>query len=252
MTLRPSACPPRGSCSPSLPQRPCPCSTHHCATLEHTQHTTSAPPLAVEHPEPPSVCSVPQPVTATPPSSLTALPTRPVGALTTQSAHHQAASGAYMPAPRPPSHDAPSPPTPLPPTSRHPPSRIPSSHHPPHSRDRSRHAHRRHDDDDEGDRIGPYSIAEEIGRGSFATVYRGERQVRALLRASLVPIPPRQITCMATVTSPLALASPTRELRTALTHRPTHLLPLGHARRRGHQVGHQEQAHDKAAREPRE
>lgn len=31
--------------------------------------------------------------------------------------------------------------------------------------------------DDEEDRIGPYLIGEEIGRGSFATVYRGERHV---------------------------------------------------------------------------
>ncbi|GAA6004273.1 serine/threonine protein kinase ATG1 [Rhodotorula paludigena] len=34
-------------------------------------------------------------------------------------------------------------------------------------------AHHHHDDDE--DRIGPYTIADEIGRGSFATVYRGER-----------------------------------------------------------------------------
>jgi serine/threonine-protein kinase ULK/ATG1 len=31
--------------------------------------------------------------------------------------------------------------------------------------------------DDDEDRIGPYLIGEEIGRGSFATVFRGERYV---------------------------------------------------------------------------
>lgn len=35
----------------------------------------------------------------------------------------------------------------------------------------------RRSQDDEEDRIGPYLIGEEIGRGSFATVYRGERHV---------------------------------------------------------------------------
>ena len=29
-----------------------------------------------------------------------------------------------------------------------------------------------------GDRIGPYEVREEIGRGSFAIVYRGENLVR--------------------------------------------------------------------------
>lgn len=31
---------------------------------------------------------------------------------------------------------------------------------------------------DEEDRIGPYLIRDEVGRGSFATVFRGERCVR--------------------------------------------------------------------------
>lgn len=48
----------------------------------------------------------------------------------------------------------------------------------------TRHGHsgggrKSHVEDDE-DRIGPYLIGEEIGRGSFATVYRGERYVRIL------------------------------------------------------------------------
>ncbi|KPV77787.1 uncharacterized protein RHOBADRAFT_11811, partial [Rhodotorula graminis WP1] len=89
-----------------------------------------------------------------------------------------------MPAPRPPTHD------PLhrsPTSSRHPSSRTPSTTH---QRDhRGRHAH---PDDDDGDRIGPYAIAEEIGRGSFATVYRGERQdtrgavaIKSVIRSKL-------------------------------------------------------------------
>lgn len=32
-------------------------------------------------------------------------------------------------------------------------------------------------------RVGSYVIREEIGRGSFATVYRGEKTVRSMLRA---------------------------------------------------------------------
>ncbi|GAA5844785.1 hypothetical protein JCM9279_002919 [Rhodotorula babjevae] len=88
-----------------------------------------------------------------------------------------------MPAPRP--HDHLSRPSPT--SSRHPSSRTPSTTH---QRDhRGRHAH--HDDDDD-DRIGPYAIAEEIGRGSFATVYRGERQdtrgavaIKSVIRSKL-------------------------------------------------------------------
>ncbi|GAA5971085.1 hypothetical protein JCM11641_004139 [Rhodosporidiobolus odoratus] len=47
-------------------------------------------------------------------------------------------------------------------------------------------AGRGHAQDDE-DRIGPYLIAEEIGRGSFATVYRGERYVSWII-SGLIPI----------------------------------------------------------------
>ncbi|BGP25284.1 Serine/threonine-protein kinase [Rhodotorula toruloides] len=53
-----------------------------------------------------------------------------------------------------------------------------------------RHATRR--DADDQDRIGPYLIEEEIGRGSFATVYRGERQdthapvaIKSVIRSKL-------------------------------------------------------------------
>jgi serine/threonine-protein kinase ULK/ATG1 len=53
----------------------------------------------------------------------------------------------------------------------------------------TRHGHagggrKSHVEDDE-DRIGPYLIGEEIGRGSFATVYKGERYVRSLTRLDL-------------------------------------------------------------------
>ncbi|KAL7342541.1 Serine/threonine-protein kinase ATG1 [Rhodotorula toruloides] len=86
-----------------------------------------------------------------------------------------------MPAPR--STDTPS-------------SHRPHIHHDPPTPQHRTHGHaRRHatrrDADDE-DRIGPYLIAEEIGRGSFATVYRGERQdthapvaIKSVIRSKL-------------------------------------------------------------------
>lgn len=52
----------------------------------------------------------------------------------------------------------------------------------------TRSSSRRSQAQDDEDRIGPYLIDEEIGRGSFATVYRGERFVR--LRTHLPPPPP--------------------------------------------------------------
>lgn len=40
---------------------------------------------------------------------------------------------------------------------------------------------------DEEDRIGPYLIGEEIGRGSFATVFKGARYVRPFLTPPRTP-----------------------------------------------------------------
>ncbi|BGP48851.1 Serine/threonine-protein kinase [Rhodotorula kratochvilovae] len=98
-----------------------------------------------------------------------------------------------MPASRPPAPPAPAPdplhrPAPVAPTSRH-----PSTHAPAHgAHHRAGAGTGRHAHDDDEDRIGPYAIAEEIGRGSFATVYRGERQgtraavaIKSVIRSKL-------------------------------------------------------------------
>ncbi|GAA5826533.1 hypothetical protein JCM3770_006373 [Rhodotorula araucariae] len=89
-----------------------------------------------------------------------------------------------MPASHPPSADPSHRPPPLAPTSRHPSSRAPAQG--------TRARTPRHARDDDEDRIGPYAIAEEIGRGSFATVYRGERQdtraavaIKSVIRSKL-------------------------------------------------------------------
>lgn len=151
--------------------------------LRAAPHPESAPPYrsaAPRSPSSPPTWASPRPLVVSQLSVARATALR-LAAAACEPAHqpqsaHTAQHRAYMPAPRP--HDPPSRPSPT--SSRHPSSRTPSTTH---QRDhRGRHAH--HDDDDD-DRIGPYAIAEEIGRGSFATVYRGERQVRARLLGAL-------------------------------------------------------------------
>lgn len=80
-----------------------------------------------------------------------------------------------------------------------------------------------HVEDDE-DRIGPYLIGEEIGRGSFATVFKGERYVRLIS-----PVP-----------------------ATSILHadrQKSHI--IGQWCCRSHQVSHSKQTYDETTRKPR-
>lgn len=95
---------------------------------------------------------------------------------------------------------------------------------------RSREGEEERDAEEGEDRIGPYRIGEEVGRGSFATVFKGARFVRS--------------------------SSSTLSAIDMILHHPfvRLLIPrsaTGHRCTRRSQVGHQEQAHFEAPRESR-